>query len=700
MRNLKRLWSILMAMAVVFPFLAYGQSDSYYDRSYARMSFVQGDVFVQRAQNQGYEKGEINLVVVQGDKLGSRSGRLEIQLGQRNYLRLDNDTQIDLVNLPGHDGDPTKLHVLAGSVFLRIYSLDRPKNFEVHTPDGSFYVLTAGQYRIDVRENRETEFSVISGSAEAAGEEGSVSLEDGQRVVAANGRFTSEAGALQARRDDFASWNESREAVYARATTGRSYLPAQYADYETELADNGSWVDEPEYGSVWVPRGVYSDWRPYSNGRWVWYPILGWTWVSYDSWGWCTHHYGRWGWGNDLGWYWIPRDHWGWGPAWVNWWNDDYYVGWCPLSYWGYPAVIYNNRFYGRYGRGEYYNYSHFARTMTVVGRNQLWDRNIGRSALGGDRLLGRVDRISLGANQPNIRPSIGRNDGLSSRAASVLGRENLRSVGRGYGGNGTVGGGLAIRGRDTASGSTGRQIRSYSSSGSRDSALSSTRGVGGTGSSSTVRRYEGNSGVTTRDRSLSGSSSSGSRAIREYGGGGRSTSGAVSRSLSGRSGDSASSTMRSYPSRSSSSSRSLGNSGSSSSLREYGSRSTVGRSGGSSSGISSRSYSAPSRSYSAPSRSYSSGSSSRSYSAPSRSYSSGSSSRSYSAPSRSYSSGSSSRSYSAPSRSYSSGSSSRSYSAPSRSYSSGSSSRSSSGSSRSSSSSSGRSSGGSGHRR
>jgi hypothetical protein len=784
MRNLKRLWSILVAMAVVFPFLAYGQSDSYYDRSYARMSFVQGDVFVQRAQNQGFEKGEINLVVVQGDKLGSRSGRLEIQLGQRNYLRLDNDTQIDLVNLPGRDGDPTKLHVLAGSVFLRIYSLDRPKNFEIHTPDGSFYVLTAGLYRIDVRENRETEFSVISGSAEAAGEEGAVSIEDGQRISAANGRFTSEAGSLLARRDDFASWNESREALYARATTtGRSYLPAQYSDYESELADNGSWVDEPEYGSVWVPRGVYSDWRPYSNGRWVWYPIIGWTWVSYDSWGWAPHHYGRWGWGAGLGWYWIPRDHWGWGPAWVNWWNDDYYVGWCPLSYWGYPGVIYNNRFYGRYNRGEYYSYNHFSRSMTFVDRNRLWDRDIHRSALGGDLLRGRVDRLSLGGRQPSVRPNLDRADGIATRAASVLGRESLRSVGRGFdsgarrlsseelrssvgrargGDNSSVSGSRIIRdnagavagnsnsrSRENLSGGSARQIRSYPSNGSRESsmrALPSTRNGGETGSSANVRRNEGTSGATARDRSLSGSPSSGARNIREYGGNGRSSSGSISRSPSGRSGDVSSSTIRSNPARSSTSSRSLGNSGSSSGIREYGSRSSVGRSGvpssGSSSrsysapsreyssgstarsysapsrsnnsGSSSRSYSAPSRSYSAPSRSSSSGSSSRSYSAPSRSYNSGSSSRSYSAPSRSYnapsrssSSGSSSRSYSAPSRSYNSGSSSRSYSAPSRSSSSGSSSRSysspsrsSSGSSRSSSSSSGRSSGGSGRRR
>jgi hypothetical protein len=695
MRSIKRLWGILTGLAVVFPFLAFGQSTTYYDRSYTRMSYVQGDVFVQRAQDQGYEKGEINLVVVQGDKIGSRAGRLEIQLGRRNYLRLDNDTQVDLVNLPGRDGDPTKLHVLAGSVYLRVQALDREKNFEIHTPDASFYLLTAGSYRVDVRENRETEFSVLSGSAEAAGEEGSVAIGDGRRIIASNGRFTSEAVSLLARRDDFGGWNETRDASYARPA-GQTYLPAEYSDYENELDENGSWVNEAEYGNVWVPRGVNSDWRPYSYGRWVWYPIIGWTWVSSDSWGWCTYHYGRWGWGSGLGWYWIPRDHWGWGPAWVNWWYDDYYVGWCPLSYWGYPAVIYNNRFYGRYGRGEYYNYKHFARSMTMVDRNRLWDRNINRAALGGDRLLGRVDRISLGANQPNIRPNINRADGISSRGASVLGRANLRSINRSYDSGSRR---LSTQElRSSVGHAQGGLMRSQPSTRS-----------GEAGSTSTLRRSDGNGGISSRSLSSNGVASSNARRIREYSGNGRSSSssGSISSSTTGRNGDRASSTMRSYPSRSTgssngrdTSSRSSSTTRSSSSLREYGSRSSVSRSDGSSSNSSSRSYSAPSRSYNAPSRNYSAPS--RSYSAPSRSYSAPS--RSYSAPSRSYSYGSSSRSYSAPSRSYSAPS--RSYSAPSRSSSSGSSSRSYSAPSRSSSgysrgsSSSGRSSGGSARRR
>jgi hypothetical protein len=705
-KTMRKLWGFLTVLTVVLPFLAYGQSSSYYDRSYIRMSYVQGDVFVQRAQDQGYEKGELNLVVVAGDKLGSRAGRLEIQLGRRNYLRLDNDTQVDLVNLPSRDGDPTKLHVLDGSVFLRIQTLDREKNIEVHTPDASFYILTAGAYRVDVRENRETEFSVLSGSAEAAGEEGSVAIDEGQRISAAGGRFTSETGSLLARRDDFGSWNENRDGLYARGTSGQSYLPAEYADYESELADNGSWVNESEYGNVWVPRGIGSDWRPYSYGRWVWYPIIGYTWVSSDPWGWCTHHYGRWGWGASLGWYWIPRNHWGWGPAWVNWWNDGDYYGWCPLSYWDYPCVIYNNHFYGRYHHGDYYNYNHFARSMTMVDRNRLWDRNIGRSALGRDRLLGRVDRISLADRQPDFRRGTDRGEGFSSRASAVLGRDNLRSISRGYdagskrlnaselrssvgrvrsGDGSSASTSKIIREGTGSADKTGRQIRNYSSASGRTGeshlrALPSTRKSGETGSSSLYRKSFSD-----------GSSASGARRIREFSGNSRSTPSSSSspRPTIGRTRDGSNSSMKSYPSRiADSSNRGINSARNSSSLREYDGRSAN----------SARSYSAPSRSYSSPSRSYSapsrdSGSYSRSYSAPSRSYSAPS--RSYSSPSRSYSapsrdSGSYSRSYSAPSRSYS---------APSRSYSSPSRSSSNSGSSRGSSSSS-RSSGGSAHRR
>jgi hypothetical protein len=425
---MRKLMTLAIAAVVVLPFLAFGQSEGYYDRSYTRLSFVKGDVFVQRAQDLGYEQGEVNLVVVQGDKLGTRDGRAEIQLGRGNILRLDRDTQVDIVGLPSRDNDPTKLHVLSGSVFFRVRSVDQEKNLQIHTADASFYILEAGLYRVTVLDDRETEFSVLSGQAEAAGEDGSVLVRDGEMIVASDGRIVSGPTGLRERGDDFSVWNETRDGLYARRQS-RTFLPSEYSEYETELSDYGRWSYESEYGYVWVPTVIHNDWRPYSSGRWAWYPIIGWTWVSYEPWGWCTSHYGRWGWRFNLGWYWIPQSRWSWGPAWVHWYQGYDHIGWCPLSYYNRPAVIINNIFYNRYDRGDFPNQS---RTLTVVNRNQLQDRRLSQIALK-DGTVRNLGRVSLRAAQPDLRPSIDRNSDVAVRARGVLSRESLRSVDKNF---------------------------------------------------------------------------------------------------------------------------------------------------------------------------------------------------------------------------------------------------------------------------
>ena len=704
---------IAAVVAVLLAPAAFGQSsDSYYGGSYSRMSFIKGEAFVQHGQDAGFEQGEVNLVLLEGDKIGTKSGRLEVQFGRRNYLRLGDFSQADIVTLPRSDGDGIKIHLLAGRAFVRIGTLAAEKRFEIHTPDASFYVLEAGLYRIEVRENRETEFAVFDGSAEAAAEEGSVVVNRREQVTAANGRLVSSPGALMARNDEFGEWNASRDAVYAKKVD-RTYLPADYYDYEVELAENGRWTNDAEYGDVWVPRTSYSDWRPYYYGHWSWYPIIGWTWVSNDSWGWCTSHYGRWGWGLNLGWYWIPERHSGWGPAWVNWYWERDYIGWCPLSYWGYPAYVLNNRFYGRNNSRYYPNGS---LGLSMVHRDQLQNRRLSGALL--DRAgMNRLGNIQLRNAQPNLRPNLGANGDVAGRARQALSRDGLRPVSQGF-----------SSGRRDSS----NALRSVSRSGAGSADAASVRrsGAGASAGSNPVREIRSSGGATTRSLSRNDGAASGQaerRAVergtylppaggdssasrirsfpsREGNAGassGRSLervaptpresgassgrvisspsreSGAVSRS--GGSGSAAPSrvresvsrdTARSFPSRSnggeagSPSTSSSRSTGSSSSINRSTSRSvsTPSRSSSSSYSAPSRSagssYSAPSRSSSAPSRS-----SGSSYSAPSRS--AGSSSRSYSAPSRS--SGSSSGSYSSPSRS-SSAPSRGSYSAPSRS--------------------------------
>jgi hypothetical protein len=111
--------------------------------------------------------------------------------------------------------------------------------------------------------------------------------------------------------------------------------PVGYDYFYRNLAPHGYWAQRPNYGWVWMPRGVATGWRPYTAGRWA-YSDAGWTWVSAESWGWATYHYGRWYQDPDYGWSWVPGTEWG--PSWVSWQEGGNYLGWAPLP----PAVGWN----------------------------------------------------------------------------------------------------------------------------------------------------------------------------------------------------------------------------------------------------------------------------------------------------------------------------------------------------------------------
>jgi hypothetical protein len=103
-----------------------------------------------------------------------------------------------------------------------------------------------------------------------------------------------------------------------------------YNTFYTKLDRYGDWRETSDYGYVWQPREAESsrNWRPYTNGRWV-YSDAGWTWVSEEPFGWATYHYGRWTRLRNVGWVWVPGDEWA--PAWVSWRKSNDYVGWAPL---------------------------------------------------------------------------------------------------------------------------------------------------------------------------------------------------------------------------------------------------------------------------------------------------------------------------------------------------------------------------------
>jgi hypothetical protein len=121
-----------------------------------------------------------------------------------------------------------------------------------------------------------------------------------------------------------------------------------YQSFYDALSPYGEWINNPDYGYVWMPN-VGPDFKPYaSNGNWV-YTDEGWTWESNYSWGWAPFHYGRWFYEDGYGWMWIPGNEWA--PAWVSWRESPDYYGWAPLG----PSVSVNVAIGGGYDPPSHY---------------------------------------------------------------------------------------------------------------------------------------------------------------------------------------------------------------------------------------------------------------------------------------------------------------------------------------------------------
>ncbi len=139
---------------------------------------------------------------------------------------------------------------------------------------------------------------------------------------------------LEAMQQGAAPGGQGQEEM-AIGNDGEAYAdtdPSALTDFRQALDPYGSWVDDPTYGTVWVPSEsvVGDDFSPYvTAGHWAYGDDY--VWVSDYDWGWAPFHYGRWTYmGGRGGWGWIPgREYAG---AWVSW-RSGYegYVGWAPM---------------------------------------------------------------------------------------------------------------------------------------------------------------------------------------------------------------------------------------------------------------------------------------------------------------------------------------------------------------------------------
>jgi hypothetical protein len=267
----------------------------------ARLSLTQGAVSLQPAGDQDWATADVNRPLTTGDKLWTdQDSRAELDIGSA-AIRLGSATGFSFLNL---DDRTAQMQVTAGTVIVRVRSLDQDENFEVDTPNLAVSLTQPGQYRIEVNEaGDKTVVSVAEGEAQAAGDGQGYPIHAQQRATFTGTQQLSSMVASLGAPDELDSWSLSRDRQIQSAQS-QEYVSTEATGY-ADLDNNGRWQDTPDYGYVWTPTTVAVGWAPYRFGHWVWIGPWGWTWVDDASWGFAPFHYGRWVTYRNS-WCWVP----------------------------------------------------------------------------------------------------------------------------------------------------------------------------------------------------------------------------------------------------------------------------------------------------------------------------------------------------------------------------------------------------------
>jgi len=648
----------------------------------ARISFLDGTVSFQPGGEGDWGSAAKNRPVTVGDKLwADKASRAELQAGQAS-IHMGSMTALSFLNL---DENIMQVRIAEGAINFRVRELREGDVYEVDTPNLAFTVKQAGAFRIDVAENGEaTSITAIRGEGEVTAGGKTYTVHTGDRAEL-NGVDNPEYSVTAAAAPDgLDRWAAERDLRDDNSTSSKYVSPD--VPGTSDLDDNGSWNEEPDYGPVWYPASVSVGWAPYSYGYWNWVGPWGWTWIGYEPWGFAPYHYGRWAFIGSR-WGWCPGPRFGrpfYGPAFVGFlgggrfgggFRGGFGVGWFPLGFREpyYPGFRASRGFINNInirnttirnvnvlnsggGRNFNYAYAHNTRAVTATSRSafvggqavQRSGFHLNEASLRGAEVSNRTSftpsrQSSFGAANLHARavpPSSVQNRSVMARTAPAAAASHIpvRTMNTSVLSAGRPNNNLANRTGQTPN-------RSLPQNGSattgRQNQLSQSRPPSAPASGAANNRVTTNGAGNGRTWEAQGNSTDRGRAPQGFGSSNRPAN--TTPNPNGGPAQSTRMTRSDRPPWAGS-----GTNGAPGANRGYSVSGAMSPTNGGrpSSSMGNRSYEPPSRSYSAPSRSYSpprsSYPSTRSYSpppsSPSRSYSGPSSapSRSYSPPSHS----------------------------------------------------------------
>jgi hypothetical protein len=338
----------------------------------ARLSYVEGSVSLQPGGEGDWGTAAKNRPTTVGDKIwADKDSRAELQAGQAS-IHMGSMTALSFLNL---DDNIMQLRVAEGAINFRVRELREGDTYEIDTPNMAFLVKQAGAFRVEVSEDGVgTRVTAIRGEGEITAGGKTYEVRAGEMAElngADNPDYQSEQAAPPDGLDRWAAQRDLRE----DNSTSAKYVSRDMPGY-SDLDDNGTWNEEPDYGPVWYPNSEPVGWAPYSYGYWNYIGPWGWSWIGYEPWGFAPYHYGRWSYFGSR-WGWCPGPIYArpfYGPAFVGFYGGRGFgvglnVGWFPLGF-GEP---FHPWFRGGYGYVNRINVRNTVfRNTTIINNNNF----------------------------------------------------------------------------------------------------------------------------------------------------------------------------------------------------------------------------------------------------------------------------------------------------------------------------------------
>lgn len=282
----------------------------------ARLTYLQGGVTVEQADNTGSDAAVLNMPLSGGVRVTTaESGEAEVEFEDGSLVRLTPNSSLELTKLSVDSSGTyqTEMSLLSGLAYA-----------ELRAATQYVYQLDAGGDVITPVQNATVRITMDEPPARIAALDGSVNVErtdlqGGYRTSLRAGE-TLQSDATDGTRyflrmeiaeDSWDAWNQERDQAALDASASRTGARDGYAGGQgygwSDLDANGSWYEVPGQGEVWQP-SVAQDatFDPYGYGSWVWYPGAGYVWASGYSWGWTPFRCGSWSYWGGFGWGWAP----------------------------------------------------------------------------------------------------------------------------------------------------------------------------------------------------------------------------------------------------------------------------------------------------------------------------------------------------------------------------------------------------------